>query len=229
MAMDKSRGAAAGKTMDKKAALETALAQIEKQFGKGAVMRLGQNEAMHVEAIPTGSAFPGSGARASAALPRGRIVEIYGPGESSGKTTAGAALHRRGRRSAAATRRSSTWSTPSTRSTPGRWAWTWTACWSPSRIPASRRWRSREALVRSGAIDVIVVDSVAALVPQGGDRGRDGRLPRRPAGAPDEPGAAQAGGCDLQIQLRGDLHQPAAREGGRRSTATRRSPPAAGR
>ena len=55
MAMDKSRGAAAGKTMDKKAALETALAQIEKQFGKGAVMRLGQNEAMHVEAIPTGS------------------------------------------------------------------------------------------------------------------------------------------------------------------------------
>ena len=89
MAMDKSRGAAAGKTMDKKAALETALAQIEKQFGKGAVMRLGQNEAMHVEAIPTGSLSLDL-ALGIGGLPRGRIVEIYGP-ESSGKTTL--ALH----------------------------------------------------------------------------------------------------------------------------------------
>ena len=89
MAIDKSRGAAAGKTMDKKAALETALAQIEKQFGKGAVMRLGQNEAMHVEAIPTGSLSLDL-ALGIGGLPRGRIVEIYGP-ESSGKTTL--ALH----------------------------------------------------------------------------------------------------------------------------------------
>ena len=71
--------------MDKKKALETALAQIEKQFGKGAVMRLGQNEAMHVEAISTGS-FSLDLALGIGGLPRGRIVEIYGP-ESSGKTT----------------------------------------------------------------------------------------------------------------------------------------------
>ena len=104
MAMDKSRGAAAGKTMDKKAALETALAQIEKQFGKGAVMRLGQNEAMHVEAIPTGSLSLDL-ALGIGGLPRGRIVEIYGP-ESSGKPRWPCIASQRGRRTAA-TRRSS--------------------------------------------------------------------------------------------------------------------------
>ena len=74
---------------DKKKALETALAGIEKQFGKGAVMRLGQNSAMNVEAIPTGS-FGLDLALGIGGLPRGRIVEIYGA-ESSGKTTL--ALH----------------------------------------------------------------------------------------------------------------------------------------
>lgn len=75
--------------VDKSKALETALGQIEKQFGKGAVMRLGQNEAMHVDAIPTGSLSLDL-ALGIGGLPRGRIVEIYGP-ESSGKTTL--ALH----------------------------------------------------------------------------------------------------------------------------------------
>ncbi len=74
---------------DKKTALETALAQIEKQFGKGAVMRLGQNQAMQVEAISTGSLGLDL-ALGIGGLPRGRIIEIYGP-ESSGKTTL--ALH----------------------------------------------------------------------------------------------------------------------------------------
>ena len=75
--------------LDKSKALETALGQIEKQFGKGAVMRLGQNEAMHVDAISTGSLSLDL-ALGIGGLPRGRIVEIYGP-ESSGKTTL--ALH----------------------------------------------------------------------------------------------------------------------------------------
>ena len=75
--------------LDKTKALDTALAQIEKQFGKGAVMRLGQNEAMQVEAIPTGSLSLDL-ALGIGGLPRGRIIEIYGP-ESSGKTTL--ALH----------------------------------------------------------------------------------------------------------------------------------------
>ena len=73
----------------KREALEAAMAQIEKQFGKGAVMRLGQNVAMQVETIPTGSLSLDL-ALGVGGLPRGRIVEIYGP-ESSGKTTL--ALH----------------------------------------------------------------------------------------------------------------------------------------
>ena len=71
--------------IDKSKALDTALAQIEKQFGKGVVMRLGQEDALQVEAIPTGSLSLDL-ALGIGGLPRGRIVEIYGP-ESSGKTT----------------------------------------------------------------------------------------------------------------------------------------------
>ncbi len=74
---------------EKKKALETALGQIEKQFGKGAVMKLGQNTTMNVEAIPTGSLSLDI-ALGIGGVPRGRIIEIFGP-ESSGKTTV--ALH----------------------------------------------------------------------------------------------------------------------------------------
>ena len=74
---------------DKQKALDTALAQIEKQYGKGAIMRLGQNNGMNVASIPTGS-ISLDVATGIGGLPRGRIIEIYGP-ESSGKTTL--ALH----------------------------------------------------------------------------------------------------------------------------------------
>lgn len=74
---------------DKQKALETALNQIEKQFGKGAVMKLGQNSTLNVEAISTGS-LALDAALGIGGVPKGRIVEIYGP-ESSGKTTV--ALH----------------------------------------------------------------------------------------------------------------------------------------
>ena len=74
---------------DKKKALAQALGQIEKNFGKGAVMRLGENTGMNVEHIPTGSIGLDM-ALGIGGLPRGRIIEIYGP-ESSGKTTV--ALH----------------------------------------------------------------------------------------------------------------------------------------
>ena len=89
MAIEKKAKETAPAPSDKQKALETAISQIEKQFGKGAVMRLGQNATMNVEAIPTGSLSLDM-ALGIGGLPRGRIVEIYGP-ESSGKTTL--ALH----------------------------------------------------------------------------------------------------------------------------------------
>lgn len=75
--------------LEKRKALEVAMSQIEKQFGKGSVMKLGEYQAMNVEAIPTG-ALSLDVALGIGGVPRGRIVEIYGP-ESSGKTTV--ALH----------------------------------------------------------------------------------------------------------------------------------------
>lgn len=148
---------------DKNKALETALANIEKQFGKGAVMRLGQNEAMHVEAIPTGSLSLDL-ALGIGGLPRGRIAEIYGP-ESSGKTTLALHCIAQGQknggnaafidvehaldpvyaRALGVDVDSLLVSQPDT---------------------GEQALEITEALVRSGAIDVIVVDSVAALVPR---------------------------------------------------------------
>ena len=88
--MAEKKGAAAPKQADdKKAALATAIAQIEKQFGKGAVMKLGANTAMQVDAISTGSLGLDL-ALGVGGMPRGRVIEVYGP-ESSGKTTL--ALH----------------------------------------------------------------------------------------------------------------------------------------
>ncbi len=151
------------KETDKKKALETALAQIEKQYGKGAVMRLGQNEAMHVEAIPTGSLGLDL-ALGIGGLPRGRIVEIFGP-ESSGKTTLALHCIAQGQKNGGNAAfidvehaldpiyahalgvdvDSLLVSQPDT---------------------GEQALEITEALVRSGAIDVIVIDSVAALVPR---------------------------------------------------------------
>ena len=78
-----------GNGVDKQKALQTALGQIERNFGKGSVMRLGDNQAMDIEAVSTGSLGLDI-ALGIGGLPKGRIVEIYGP-ESSGKTTL--ALH----------------------------------------------------------------------------------------------------------------------------------------
>ena len=148
---------------DKSKALETALGQIERQFGKGAVMKLGQNEAMHVDAISTGSLSLDI-ALGIGGLPRGRIIEIYGP-ESSGKTTLALQCIAQGQKNGGnaafidvehaldpvyATNlgvdiNSLLVSQPDT---------------------GEQALEITESLVRSGAIDVIVVDSVAALVPR---------------------------------------------------------------
>ena len=78
-----------GDSSEKRKALDVAMSQIEKQFGKGSVMKLGEYKAMEIEAIPTG-ALGLDIALGIGGVPRGRIIEVYGP-ESSGKTTL--ALH----------------------------------------------------------------------------------------------------------------------------------------
>ena len=80
---------AAADRSERQKALDMAMAQIEKQYGKGSIMRLGENTKMNVDAVPTGS-IALDAALGIGGLPRGRIIEIYGP-EASGKTTL--ALH----------------------------------------------------------------------------------------------------------------------------------------
>ncbi len=148
---------------EKMRALEAALGQIEKQFGKGSVMKLGEFQAMNVEAIPTG-ALSLDIALGIGGIPRGRIIEVYGP-ESSGKTTL--ALHmiaeaqKMGGEAAFVDAEHALdpvyakhlgvdidnliVSQPDT---------------------GEQALEIAEALVRSGALDVIVIDSVAALVPK---------------------------------------------------------------
>ena len=87
--MEKKKAADQTPNNDKKQALDTAIRQIEKNFGKGAVMRLGDRPDLQVDAIPTGS-LALDAALGIGGVPKGRIIEIYGP-ESSGKTTL--ALH----------------------------------------------------------------------------------------------------------------------------------------
>ena len=126
-------------TLDRDKALDMALAQIDKQFGKGSVMRLGDSPEVAMKVIPTGSIALDI-ALGIGGLPRGRVVEVYGP-ESSGKTTV--ALHAVANAQAAGgIARSSTPSTRSTRTTPAPSAWTPTRCWSASPTPVSRRSRS---------------------------------------------------------------------------------------
>jgi recombination protein RecA len=148
---------------DRSKALEAALGQIDRQFGKGSVMRLGEHERVAVEAIPTGSIALDI-ALGIGGLPRGRIVEIYGP-ESSGKTTV--ALH-----AVASVQRAGG-----------------TAAFIDAEHALDPEYAKKlgvdtdnlivsqpdtgeqaleiaDILVRSGGIDILVIDSVAALVPK---------------------------------------------------------------
>ena len=129
-----------GPASDKKAALETALAQIEKQFGKGAVMKLGANVTMQVDAIPTGSLGLDL-ALGIGGVPRGRIVEVYGP-ESSGKTTLALQVLAEAQKMGGEVAFIDVEHALDPDLCRARWAWTSTACWSASPTPASRPWKS---------------------------------------------------------------------------------------
>jgi recombination protein RecA len=159
--------------MDKTKALDAALSQIERAFGKGSIMRLGQQKAMEVETIPTGSLSLDI-ALGVGGLPRGRVVEIYGP-ESSGKTTL--ALHtvaeaqKRGgvcafvdaehaldpvyARKLGVNLDNLLISQPDT---------------------GEQALEIADTLVRSGAIEVLVIDSVAALTPKAEIEGEMGEV-----------------------------------------------------
>ncbi len=148
---------------DKKKALETALLQIEKSYGKGAVMRLGETGSLNVEAISTGS-ISLDNATGIGGFPRGRIVEVYGP-ESSGKTTLAlqvvAEAQKQGGEAAFIDAEHAL--DPDYAENLGVDV---NSLLVSQPDNGEQALEIAEALARSGAIDVIVVDSVAALVPK---------------------------------------------------------------
>ncbi|HHW48489.1 MAG TPA: recombinase RecA [Clostridiaceae bacterium] len=149
--------------IEKKKALEMALNQIEKQFGKGAVMKLGENAHLNVEVIPTG-ALGLDIALGVGGVPRGRIVEIFGP-ESSGKTTV--ALHIIAEAQKAGGEAAFIDAEHALDSVYAKKLGVDIDNLIVSQPDTGEQaLEIAEALVRSGAIDVIVIDSVAALVPK---------------------------------------------------------------
>lgn len=150
-------------SQDKKTALESALKQIEKQYGAGAVMRLGENRHLNIDAISTGSLTLDL-ATGIGGLPKGRIVEIYGP-ESSGKTTL--ALHciaecqKQGGVAAFVDAEHALDPVYA-----GNLGVDIDSLLVSQPDYGEQALEITEQLVRSGAVDIIVVDSVAALVPR---------------------------------------------------------------
>src|SRR3989454_1475457 len=144
-------------------AIEAALAQIDKQFGKGSIMRLGSREKVDVPAIPTGS-LSLDAALGVGGMPRGRVVEIFGP-EPSGKTTL--ALHviaeaqRRGGMAAFIDAEHALDATYA-----GKLGVDIDNLLVSQPDSGEQALEIAEVLIRSGAVDVLVVDSVAALVPR---------------------------------------------------------------
>ncbi len=179
------------KTLDKSEklkALDAALAQIEKQYGKGSVMKLGdKGTSMDVETVPTG-ALSLDLALGLGGIPKGRIIEIYGP-ESSGKTTVTlhmvAEVQKRGGIAGFIDAEHAL--DPAYARNIG--------------VDIDNLYISQpdngeqaleiaETMVRSGAVDIIVIDSVAALVPKAEIDGDMGDSPCGSAGAAHVPGAA---------------------------------------
>jgi recombination protein RecA len=153
----------AGATQDREKALDAALAHIDKQFGKGSVMRLGDDIRPPIQVIPTGS-IALDVALGIGGLPRGRVVEIYGP-ESSGKTTV--ALHAVANAQAAGGIAAFIDAEHALDPTYAKALGVDTDALLVSQPDTGEQaLEIMDMLIRSGALDVIVVDSVAALVPR---------------------------------------------------------------
>ena len=196
-------------TVDREEALETTLGQIERTFGKGSVMKMSDRPQVSIGAVSTGSLALDM-ALGIGGLPRGRVVEIFGP-EASGKTTLVyhviAEAQRRGgicafidaehaidpqyARRIGVNIDELLVSQPDT---------------------GEQGLEIAELLIRSGALDVVAIDSVAALVPKAEIEGEMGDCARRAPGAADEPGAPQARRHAQPHRHRLHLHEPAARE-----------------
>ena len=150
-------------TLDRDKALDMALAQIDKQFGKGSVMRLGDSAAQAIKVIPTGSIALDI-ALGIGGLPRGRVIEVYGP-EASGKTTV--ALHAVANAQAAGGIAAFIDAEHALDPEYARAIGVDTDALLVSQPDTGEQaLEIADMLIRSGALDIIVIDSVAALVPR---------------------------------------------------------------
>ena len=192
--------------MDKQRALDAALGQIERAFGKGSIMKLGSHEAAaDIEVISTGSLGLDI-ALGIGGLPRGRVIEIYGP-ESSGKTTL--ALHV----IAEAQRAGGTCAFIDAEHAldPGyarKLGVNVDDLLISQPDAGEQALEITDTLVRSGAIDVLVIDFGRRPGAARRTRRRNGRQPYGPARPADEPGLAQADRLDLAFAGDGHLYQP---------------------
>ena len=196
--------------MEKAKALEMALSQIEKDFGKGAIMRLGDAASkISVSTIPSGC-LELDFALGVGGIPRGRIIEIYGP-ESSGKTTIALHIIAEAQKlgGTAAFIDAEHALDPVYAENLG--------------VDVDELYVSQpdtgedaleicETLVRSGAMDVVVIDSARS---QSGDRGRHGGQPRWPSGKAYEPSPQENDRHYFKVQYHIGIHKPAARKGWR--------------
>ena len=203
--MEKQNLPIGGEQTEKQKAAEAAVSQIKERFGEGSIMKLGEAKRMEVGAVPTGCLSLDL-ALGVGGVPRGRIIEIFGP-EASGKTTLAqhvvAEVQKLGGMAAFVDAEHAL--DPDYAKKIG--------------IDINNMLISQpdtgeqaleivETLVRSNGVDVIVVDSVAALVPKAEIEGEMGDSHMGFAGAADEPGPAQTGRHYQQDQNRGDFHQP---------------------
>ena len=190
---------------EKLKALEQAMQQIDRQFGKGALVRLGDKPQETIQSISTGS-IGVDNALGIGGMPRGRVLEIFGP-ESSGKTTLTlhiiAEAQKRGGLAAFIDAEHAL--DPEYARKLGVDVDNLMVSQPDS---GEQALEIAEVLVRSAAVDVVVIDSVAALVPKAELEGEMGDAIVGPAGAPHVPGAAQADGRRLEVEDDAHLHQP---------------------